>query len=110
MLGAQPIARTNHCLSEPLRALEGEAPNTSTHKRLTRMQQVLAQGGHDLASIRALYSDRSDGVNSICRYPEDDQGTATNACIVCEPETRRIWACRGPADRGDWQELHFERG
>jgi hypothetical protein len=106
----EPVARTNHCLSPALKDLEGEAPTQSSEKRLLRMQSLLARGGWDATALRSLYADRSDGVDSICRYPEDEQGTATNACLICQPETRRLWACRGPADRGQWRELAFERG
>jgi isopenicillin-N N-acyltransferase like protein len=105
----EPLCRTNHCLTPSLRDLEGEPPTTSSTKRLARMQGLLASNRHDVASLRAVYADRADGVDSICRYPEDEQGTTTNACLICEPATRRLWACRGPADRGHWQELPFER-
>lgn len=109
-LDQDPVARTNHCLSPALKQLEGEPPTTSSEKRLLRMQSVLTAPGHGVESLRRLYSDRSDGVDSICRYAEDGQGTTTNACLICEPAARRLWACRGPADRGLWQELSFERG
>ncbi|HMJ13990.1 MAG TPA: C45 family peptidase [Polyangiaceae bacterium] len=108
-LAGAPLARTNHCLSAALKELEGEPATSSSEKRLLRLLDVLSRGEHDVASLRALYSDRSDGVDSICRYAEDEQGTTTNACMICEPATRRLWLCRGPADRGAWQELAFER-
>ncbi len=107
-LDDEPLARTNHCLDERLVRLQGEEPNSSSHRRLGRMQTLLDAGGQSVESIRALFSDRADGVDSICRYPEDEQGTATNACIVCVPAERALWACRGPADRGEWQKLAFE--
>jgi hypothetical protein len=51
--------------------------------------------------------DRSDGVDSINRYTEDAQGTTTNACVIAVPARRELWACRGPADRGEWRQLTF---
>jgi hypothetical protein len=27
--------------------------------------------------------------------------------VICVPETRELWACRGPADRGEWRQLSF---
>jgi hypothetical protein len=54
--------------------------------------------------------DRSDGVDSINRYTEDDQGTTTNACVIAVPARRELWACRGPADRGAWVQLAFTTG
>jgi hypothetical protein len=74
------------------------------------MEALFGARLHDPLSVRDVYADRADGVDSICRYPEDEQGTTTNACLVCEPESRRLWACRGPVDRGQWYEFAFERG
>jgi isopenicillin-N N-acyltransferase like protein len=105
-LGNQPLARTNHCLSRLVEE-EGEPHNASTEARLARLERWLAGGAQSFDSLRALFSDRSDGVNSVCRYPEDGQGTATNACILMAPERRELWACRGPADRGVWVRLTF---
>ncbi|RYZ07964.1 MAG: hypothetical protein EOO73_09695 [Myxococcales bacterium] len=104
----QPLARTNHCLADELRAAEGEAPSPSSQKRLSRAQAALASAPQDVASLQELMRDRSDGVDSINRYTEDAQGTTTNACLIAIPATRQLWACRGPADRGEWRELKFE--
>jgi isopenicillin-N N-acyltransferase-like protein len=102
-----PLARTNHCLAVAMRAVEGEPPTASSQKRLARAESLLRQGGQDVASLRALMGDRSDGVDSINRYTEDEQGTTTNACLIAVPERRELWACRGPADRGEWTQLRF---
>jgi len=104
---AGPVARTNHCLSEGMRAVEGEPATASSQKRLARAEERLRAGSHDVASLQALMRDRSDGVDSINRYTEDEQGTTTNACIICVPARRELYACRGPADRGRWQQLEF---
>lgn len=102
VLATTALVRTNHCFDERHVAAEGEPPNSSSHARLARLGQRLAAPGLDVEGVRALYADRSDGVDSICRYPEDAQGTATNACLVVVPARREIHACRGPADRGRW--------
>lgn len=102
-----PIVQTNHCQAPELSRREGEAATASSLQRLARAEQTLARGGHDVDSLRALFADRSDGVNSINRYTEDEQGTTTNACVLCVPERRELWACRGPSDRGIWQRLEF---
>ena len=60
--------------------------------------------------MQALFADRSDGVDSISRLAEDAQGTTTNSVVVCIPQKREIWACRGPADQGHWQQLAFTEG
>jgi isopenicillin-N N-acyltransferase like protein len=104
----QPLARTNHCLSDSMRDAEGEAASSSSQKRLARAQAALEAGGQDVESLQALMRDRSDGVDSINRYTEDEQGTTTNACIIAIPARRELWACRGPADRGEWRQLRFE--
>jgi len=105
----QPIARSNHCLAEPHVALQGEPTGSSSQARLGRMTQILSQGQHDLDSLRAAFADRSDGVDSIARFPEDKQGTATNSCMIAAPKTRELWACKGPSQRGQWVKLEFER-
>lgn len=102
-----PLARTNHCLSDVMRDAEGEAATASSQKRLARAQAALAAGGHDVASLQALMRDRRDGVDSINRYTEDAQGTTTNACVIAVPARLELWACRGPADRGEWRQLRF---
>jgi isopenicillin-N N-acyltransferase-like protein len=109
-LEAEAIVQTNHCQAQALAAREGEAPSASSQRRLARARALLAEPNQDFASIEALFADRSDGVDSINRYTEDEQGTTTNACFIARPSTREIRACRGPADRGEWQTLAFERG
>ena len=104
------LLRTNHCLVDAHASQEGEPASTSSNARLQRMQARL--GGKvtvELADLKALFADRSDGVDSLNRLPEDRQGTATNSVVLAIPALRELWACRGPADRGDWQRLEFER-
>jgi hypothetical protein len=106
-LAGRPIAQTNHCQARELSAREGEPATASSRERLAQAETLLERVPHDVDSLRALFADRSHGVNSINRYTEDEQGTTTNACIVCVPERRELWACRGPSDRGRWQRLEF---
>ncbi|MCA9601222.1 MAG: C45 family peptidase [Polyangiales bacterium] len=103
-----PIVRSNHCLASVHVAIEGEVPSASSHRRFERASALVNAGPMDLDALKALFSDRSDGVDSISRYPEDNQGTATNAVLIAEPAARRAWACRGPAERGAWVELRFD--
>ncbi|MCA9633981.1 MAG: hypothetical protein KC766_40315 [Myxococcales bacterium] len=105
----EPIARTNHCLAPQHVPLQGEPTNSSSKARLDRMGQILSKGAHDVDSLRRAFADRSDGVDSIARFPEDNQGTATNSCIITRPAAREIWACKGPSQRGAWRRLQFER-
>jgi hypothetical protein len=102
-----PLARTNHCLSDAMRGAEGEPATVSSQKRLARAEAQLRAGAQDVASLQALMRDRSDGVDSINRYTEDAQGTTTNACVIAIPARLELWACRGPADRGEWAQLRF---
>lgn len=101
-----PIWRTNHCLVDTHKDLQGELPGDSSVARFKRMEAVLA-APQDKDSLIALFADRADGKLSINRYPEDEQGTATNAVFVAAPAAKKAWACRGPADRGTWEELSF---
>lgn len=112
-LETTPLWRTNHCLDDLHRAREGEPPLSTSTARFSRvgalLEEARARGGVDVEALRALFADRADGVDSICRLPEDGTGSATNACMVAIPEVRALWACRGPAPRGRWQTLDFER-
>lgn len=101
------LARTNHCIADEMRSVEGEPPTASSRKRLARAEQTLRSAPQDVESLQALMRDRTDGVDSINRYTEDAQGTTTNACLIAIPATRELWACRGPADRGEWRKLSF---
>ena len=101
------LCQTNHCLTPEHIAVQGEPGSDSSHARYARLETVTAQGGHTVESIKTLFADRSDGLLSINRYHEDEQGTATNAVFIAQPADRRAFACRGPADRGAWIELSF---
>jgi isopenicillin-N N-acyltransferase-like protein len=100
-----PLCRTNHCLDSANVAREAEAPTASSLARLARVQQALEAPRIAVDDLRMLFADRTQGRDSINRYPEDGTGTATNACVIAEPSERRLHACRGPADRGAWVTL-----
>jgi len=104
---SEPMARTNHCLRPEHHEIRGEEPSPSSLARLNRIHGMLESGDVGVDRVKAVFGDRSDGVDSVNRYAEDDQGTATNAVFIAEPASRRAWACRGPADRGAWIELDF---
>jgi isopenicillin-N N-acyltransferase-like protein len=102
-----PIVQTNHCQVPAHQVLEGEPASPSSRARLARLGALVAQGRHDVESLRRAFADRTDGVDSINRFAEDAQGTSTNACIVAIPGRRELHACRGSADRGAWVKLAF---
>jgi isopenicillin-N N-acyltransferase-like protein len=103
----ETLARTNHCFAEPLRRIEGETPTSSSLTRLERVKSLVNAAPQDFATLRELFSDRSDGIDSVSRFPEDGQPTATNAVVVCLPGEKKMYACRGPAQRGKFVELGF---
>ena len=103
----KPHAFTNHCLAGEHIPREYQPPGSSSQARYRRINRMLEAGDLSPEKVRDLFRSREDGIDSICRYPEDNTGTATNTCAVFEPATRRILACRGPADRGRWIELRF---
>ncbi len=103
-----PIIRTNHCLQPELIPSQWQPPSSSSVARLTRLQRSVAAGDVTIDKIIAMFADRSDGVDSVCRYEEDEQGTATDACMIAVPQERTLLACRGPADRGEWRRLQFD--
>jgi hypothetical protein len=102
-----PRVRTNHCQEAAHQRLEGEPASPSSLARLRRAQRWLAAGGQDVESLKRLFADRSDGVDSINRFAEDKQGTSTNACLIAIPARRELHACRGSSDRGRWVRLGF---
>jgi isopenicillin-N N-acyltransferase like protein len=106
-LAAEPLVRTNHCLAEPMARIEGETPTSSSLARRAKVTELLSRDTHDVASLVRLFSDRSGGIDSISRFPEDGQPTATNAVVVCLPGEKKMFACRGPAQRGEFKELGF---
>ncbi len=105
---AGAVIRTNHCLAAGIVESEWQAPTASSVQRLTRLTGLLSGTDQSVSTLRAAFSDRSDGTNSVNRYPEDGQGTATNAVVIAEPDARLFHCCRGPADRGEWVTLRFD--
>ncbi len=105
-VGSESLFRTNHCIFGGHVELQGEVVGASSEARFARLQTLLA-GKMDVASLKTVFADRADGTESINRYAEDEQGTATNAVFIAEPVKKRAFACRGPADRGEWVELSF---
>ena len=103
------ICQTNHCQDSDLQSIQSEEGNSSSAARLAKASTVCAEGGHDVESIKQLFANRDDEVDSINRYEEDEQGTTTNSCLIAIPEHKELWACKGPADRGEWRQLKFKR-
>lgn len=103
------VCHTNHCIAPGNIAIQGEEGTESSHRRLEMMEQTLRNGGQTVETVKTLFSDRSQGVLSINRYAEDNEGTATNAVFIAVPGRREAFACRGPADRGEWYRLGFSR-
>ena len=101
------LARTNHCLVDAHRADEGEAATASSQARLATARRTLEAGQVTVASLQALFAERDHGIDSINRFADDGQGTSTNACLIAEPATRTLHACRGSSDRGAWVTLTF---
>ena len=108
-LADDPIVQTNHCLDGSHQAREPEAPSLSSRHRFDRATALLAEGEFDLAAVRGVLSDRSEGALSISRHPEDGEPTTSNACVIGIPAERVLEACRGPADQGRWVQLPFTR-
>lgn len=99
---------TNHCLAPEHVEIEYQKPSDSTLKRRRRMQELISNDNIDIEQIQQAFADRADGVDSINRLPEDKQGTSTNACMIAIPEKKVLWACKGPADQGEWVQLGFD--
>jgi isopenicillin-N N-acyltransferase like protein len=106
--GERPLTRTNHCQDAGHTRIEDEtAASPSSKARLARVTGRLAESKQTIDSLKQLFADRSDGVNSVNRFAEDQQGTSTNACLIAIPARRELHACRGSSDRGEWVRLPF---
>jgi isopenicillin-N N-acyltransferase-like protein len=104
------IGRANHCLFEPHQEREAVSPTPSSQSRFDRVSALVQDPEyHTVDGLKRLFGDRADGVNSINRYPEDQQGTTTNSVVITSPQERVMFACRGSADRGAWYRLEFDR-
>ncbi len=105
-MASDPLIQTNHCLDAQHQEAEAEPPSASSLHRLRRTQALVHHHGpHTVETIQLMFQDRMDGINSINRYPEDEQIAATNACAIAVPSERTLYACRGPADQGEWKAL-----
>ena len=105
--GDRPLTRTNHCQDPSNARIEGEAATSSSKARLARVTGWLADGKQTVDRLKAMFADRSDGIDSVNRFAEDNQGTSTNACLIAIPARRELHACRGSSDRGEWVRLPF---
>ncbi|HEX3133042.1 MAG TPA: C45 family peptidase [Planctomycetota bacterium] len=100
--GERPLTRTNHCQDAGHTRIEDEtAASPSSKARLARVTGRLAEGKQTVDSLKQLFADRSDGVNSVNRFAEDQQGTSTNACLIAIPARRELHACHESSDRGE---------
>jgi len=105
-----PLGRANHCLFEPHQTREWIKPTPSSATRYQRVRELLAdENNHSLEGLKSIFADRADGIYSINRYAEDDQGTTTNSVVISDPSNGVLHACRGSVDRGEWVTLEFDR-
>ena len=102
------VCHTNHCLDAVHQSIQGEVASESSQKRVKRMEDVFADGRYSAHDVKLAFSNRDDGIFSVNRYAEDEQGTATNSVMIAEPHAKRAFMCRGPADRGQWYIADFE--
>jgi isopenicillin-N N-acyltransferase-like protein len=103
----QAFGRSNHCLFDQHVDIQGDDPTKSSVTRLQKINTLLNAQKQDLNSLKQIFADRSEGKFSINRYAEDLEGTSTNAVFIAKPGQKVAYACRGPADRGEWVTLQF---
>lgn len=104
----EPLVRTNHPIVEPLKNLQLEHPSLSSLMRKTQAENLLTNTPHNIHDIINILGDRHHGSESISRLISDNTGITTNACFVADPTHKEIWACRGPAQQGEWNCFQFE--
>ncbi|MBE7463385.1 MAG: hypothetical protein HS116_07760 [Planctomycetes bacterium] len=101
--GARDFVHCNHALDAAIAALHPDPNQPSTLFRQNRLTELLAQhaGPVGVADLKRMLSDRTGGANCLCRYETGD--VSTNACVIMNPQTRTLHACRGQPDRGVWR-------
>jgi hypothetical protein len=96
---------TNHCLKEPVRALEATSPSSSSRARLRRLRALLHDtgGALDVSSAQRMLADREQGDDAICR--EDIEGVSTNGAVIMAPGRGLVRACAGSPRASAWIDL-----
>ncbi len=93
-----PIVRTNHCLSEECRDLEGprhQLLQSSSERRLAQATELLTGSTVSVEDLMALTRDE----RSICRRPEPPFDYESCGAAIMRPQTGEFWACWGiPSD------------
>jgi hypothetical protein len=103
-LNDDALCQSNHPQSKVLAELALEVPSSSSQSRLKRMISHCRQQVHlDVEVIKGILSDRSCGVDSISRLPEDGTGITTNACMIANVRERELFLCGGDARDGTWE-------
>jgi hypothetical protein len=102
-----PLVRVNHPIPESLKSVQLEEPSETSLARLRRAELSLTHVEGPQA-LKDVMGNREDGVHSISRHIEDGTGITTNGCVLLMPNQKKIWACRGPADIGDWISFEFD--
>lgn len=104
----EALIRTNHPTIEPLKHLQLAHPSLSSLMRKTQAEYLLSDPPQNIDHIKGILADRQNGSDAISRLSEDGTGITTNACFIADPNRKYIWACRGPAQKGEWNCFHFE--
>ena len=104
----QALVRVNHPIPYSLKIHQLEEPSETSLTRLHRAKALLVCD-HSVEDLMRIMGHRGDGIHSISRHTEDGTGITTNGCVIVIPQHRKIWACRGPSDTGDWSSFEFDQ-
>jgi isopenicillin-N N-acyltransferase-like protein len=95
------LTHTNHALHADLAHVNALFPELiQSYPRKTRIDSLIAAraGELDLEQVKQALRDHENHPRSICRHPNDDQGTgfwSTVFSVIIEPEARRMHVSRG---------------
>jgi isopenicillin-N N-acyltransferase like protein len=102
------LVHTNHYLTDRLEARQHpDHPMPSSLARQARLKELLSdqKGRLDVQRLQAALADREGGDElGICRHGVADD-VKSCAAIIFSPSACRAWACTGPPDAGEWEEL-----
>ena len=105
-LGPEPLLHTNHCLEEQTRPYEAERPPlllASSHARLARARELLAEGPIDTERLMELTRD----AESICQVSQPPHHMESSGAVIMRPARDELWAVWGRPSENAYERFAF---
>jgi isopenicillin-N N-acyltransferase-like protein len=105
-LRSEPLFHTNHCLADETRALEAKrAPElvASSHARLRRAEELLAEGPIDVPRLMEMTRDPE----AICQRARPPFHIESSGAMIMRPASGELWAVWGLPSENEYEQLAF---